>query len=198
MQTLISVFDDRGNARKAVDRLVKAGFTHDDVHVKAEADDEAINREIGERTMQTAEREVAVDRGVLDSFGHFFVSLFGEDDGRKAADGYRQSIRRGHSVVIVDARTDQEAETAAVILHEQGAIEVDDRETAGGTPTRPGVRAYQRDARPTLRDLARQRQLREESLLADRAGQVSKEMKEDREERAYAAPMPVTTRDRPK
>lgn len=172
MQTLISVFDNRAGARKAVDRLVEAGFTYDDVQLKEAgevaqtSDDEAINREIGERTMRSAEREVAVDRGVFDSFGHFFVSLFGEDDGRKAADGYRKSIQRGHSVVIVDARTDQEAETAALILHEQGAIEVDDHETPGGTPAGPGVRAYQRQARPTLRDLARQRQLRDESLLA--------------------------------
>jgi hypothetical protein len=202
MQTLISVFDDRSNARKAVDRLVKTGFTYDDVHLKegdatVPPDDEAVNRDVGERTMHTAEREVAVDRGVLDSLGHFFVSLFGEDDGKKAADGYGKSVQRGHSVVIVDAHTDQEAETAAVILHEQGAIEVEDHETAGGTPAKPGVRMYQRDARPTLRDLAQQRQLREESLLADRAGQVSQD-KQDREERAYASGMTRVDIDRPK
>jgi hypothetical protein len=204
MQTLISVFDDRSRARKAVDRLVREGFTYDDVHLK-EADevhegpvgDPSQNRAIGERTMHTAEREVAVDRGVLDSFGHFFASLFGEDDGKKAADGYGKSVQRGHSVVIVDAHTDQEAETAAVIRHELGAIEVEDHETAGGTPAKPGVRMYQRDARPTLRDLAQQRQLREESLLADRAGQVSQD-KQDREERAYASGMTRVDIDRPK
>jgi hypothetical protein len=168
MQTLISVFDDRSRARKAIDRLVRAGFTYDDVHLKEAkpaAQEDTQNRDIGERTMHTAEREVAVDRGVLDSFGHFFVSLFGADDGKKNAESYRRSIERGHSVVVVDARTDQEAETAALILHEQGAIEVEDTETGQGTLTRPGVRLYQRDAQPTLRDLAKQRNLREESLL---------------------------------
>ena len=75
---------------------------------------------------------------------------------------------------------------------------MDDRDSSGGTPFKPGVRVYQREARPTLRDVATQRQLREESLLADRAGHVSKEMKEDREERAYAKAMTITTRDRPK
>jgi hypothetical protein len=181
MQTLISVFDDRANARKAVDRLVKAGFTRDDVHLReagdgaiesAPQDDESVNREIGERTMHTAEREVAVDRDVLDSLAHFFVNLFGDHDGRRAANGYRKSIERGHSVVLVDARSDNEAEVAAVILHEQGAVDVDDRDTSGGTPAQPGVRMYQREGRLTLSEAAKQRELREESLLADRAGQI--------------------------
>lgn len=207
MQTLISVFDDRGNARKAVDKLVRAGFPHEDVHLKegggeegvgGSADDRAINAEVGERTMHTAEREVAVDRSVLDSLGHFFVSLFGEDNGERTARRYRKSIHDGHSVVIVDAHDDHEAETAAVILHDTGAIDVDDHETNGGTPTRPGVRAYERNDGPTLGDLAKQRQLRQESLLADRAGQVSKEMKQDREERAYASAMTQVDRDKPK
>ena len=67
-------------------------------------------------------------------------------------------------------------------LHECGAIDVEDRDTAGGEPMHPGVRAYQSDAAPTLKDAAYQRQAREESLLAQRAGQVSKELKEDRRE----------------
>jgi len=68
---------------------------------------------------------------------------------------------------------------------------VDDHDTNGGTPTRPGVRAYERNAGPTLGDVAKQRQLRQESLLADRAGQVSKE-------RAYASTTTQVDRDKPK
>jgi len=205
MQTLISVFDDRAAARRAVDRLTKAGFTHDDVHLhesgevrRGETDDEhEQNLEIGDRTMHTAEREVAVDRGVLDSLGHFFVSLFGQDRGEKAAGMYRGSVERGHSVVIVDARTDPDAEAAAFILHDSGAIDVDDRDSSGGTPTQPGVRAYERQSNVSLKDLAYQRQAREDSLMADRAGQVSRD-KEEREEKAYASNMTRVDRDRPK
>jgi hypothetical protein len=134
MQTLISVFDKRGDARKAADRLVKAGFARDCVHLRE-----------------------------------------GEESG---------------DVVVVDARSDGDAEVAAVILHDQGAALVNDRESNAGEPVRPGVRAYKSDLRAPLG--------REESLLADRAGQVSREMKEDREERAYAAPMNHVDRDRPK
>jgi hypothetical protein len=201
MQTLISVFNDRGDARKAVERLVQSGFSRDDVHIqhsgelRAPRDEDAL-QEIEDHAMGSAEREIAMDRGVLDSLGHFFVSLFGVDHGEKAG-RYDDAVRRGQSVVIVDARNDQEAESAAVTLHECGAIDVDDRDSAGGTPTLPGVRMYERQA-PTLRDLAMQRRMREESLLSDRAGQVSKEMKEDREERAYASAMNHVDRDRPK
>jgi hypothetical protein len=187
MQTLISVFDSRSAARKAVDRLIQSGFAPDDVKVHEAA-------EPSQRQLLEIEQN---DRGVFDSLGHFLVSIFGEDDGRKAADSYAGAAQRGHSVVIVDARNDNEAESAAVTLHECGALEVDDRETAGGAASLPGVRTYSREA-PTLRDLAAQRRLREESLLADRAGQVSKEMKEDREERAYASAMNHVDRDRPK
>jgi hypothetical protein len=143
MQTLISVFDDRGRARAAVDRLLHTGFGQSDIEL-------------------------------------------------------RDGDEHGRFVLMVDARTETLADMAAVVLHEEGAIDVDDRDSSGGIPVQPGVRLYNRETRPALDDLARQRQLREESLLSDRAGQVSKELKEDREERAYAAAMTVTTRDRPK
>jgi len=104
--------------------------------------------------------------------------------------GERLSSKRWNSVVVVNAGSDDEAETAAVILHDQGAIEVRDRESTAGEPMRPGVRAYRHDLRAPL--------TREESPQAERAGQVSKEMKEDREERAWAAPMTHVDRDRPK
>jgi len=136
MQTLISVFEKRADARKAMARLADTGFSRDCVHL------------------------------------------------------HESSTKQGQSVVIVDAKSDHEAEVAAVILHEQGASEVDDRESSAGEPVRPGVRTYKHNLREPL--------TREESRMAERAGQVSKELKEDREERAYAAPMNHVDRDRPK
>jgi hypothetical protein len=191
MQTLISVFKDRGDVRRAVQRLLQDGFAQDDLHLKesgevraerTEADPKDL--EAGDAAMASAEREVAVDRNVLDSLGHFFVSLFGQDRGEKHADTYGREMRRGNSVLVVDARNDQEAESAAVILHDCGAVDVDDQ--------------HREDTEPALREVVGKRPVRNESLLADRAGQVSKQMREDREERAYAAPMTHTDRDRPK
>ena len=203
MQTLISVFDDKADARKACDRLRQQGFAAGDVHIyegaaarRATADDAGVE-ELTDHTMHSAEREIAVDRGLLESLGHFFVSIFGQDRGDETKGAYGEHVSRGNSVVVVDARNDGEAEAAAVTLHECGALEVEDRHTSGGQPIHPGVRMYERPA-PTLKDAAYQRQARDDSLLAQRAGQVSKEMKEDREERAYARPMEHTDCDRPK
>lgn len=128
MQTLISVFGDRDDARRAVERLLAAGFAQADLQLRA--------------------------------------------------DGTRR-------VVLVDARTDPDAEMAAIILRDQGAVEMDDRESSGGAPFKRGVRIYKHEPRAPL--------ARKESLLADRAGQVSKE-------RAYAhaSAMTITSRDRPK
>ena len=151
MQTLISAFDDRANARRAVDRLVQSGFSRADVHLHADgqapqvSDFEGVRR-LGDQPLGTAEREIALDRGVLESLGHFFVSLFGEDRGEKAAGTYGGAVKRGHSVLTVHASNDQEAESAAVILHECGATEVNDHHAGdGGTDTRPGVRLYERE-----------------------------------------------------
>ena len=177
MQTLISVFDSRSAARKAVDRLVQSGFPRDEVQLHEAA-------EPAQKELLEIEQD---DRGVLDSLGHFFVSIFGEDDGQKAAGTYRGAAQRGHSIVIVDARDDHEAESAAVTLHECGALDVDDRETPNGAPSLPGVRAYEHEE-PTLSAQRRSR----EGLAG------GKEMKKDREERAYASAMNHVDRDRPK
>jgi hypothetical protein len=186
MQTLISVFDDRSGARRAMERLVQAGFAHDDLHLQEAAVDAQEAKEIKDN-----------DRGVLDSLGHFFVSAFGADEGEKANGTYGPHYASGRSILMVDARDDHEAETAAVILHDSGAVDVDDREVPGDKP-HPGVRMYDRGASaPSLADAARMRLLRGEAL-ADRAGQATKELKQDREERAYASAMNHVDRDRPK
>ena len=112
-----------------------------------------MNRAIGERTMDTAEREVAVDEHALEAVGHFFVGLFGldHDDARR----YFKAVERGRSVVVVDALDDDRAEACAVLLHDAGACEVDDDH--GKESAR--VRKLARDSQPSLRELVAQRQM---------------------------------------
>lgn len=200
MQTLISAFNDRDAARRAIERLVQAGFDRSDVHLQESSgrmgrnstgEDDADNREIADRTMRSAEREIAGDRNAFEAIGHFMVSLFGKDRGEKNAERYGSAVGRGHSLVVVDARNDAEAESAAVILHDCGAVDVDDHED--GRTGRAGVHMFQRAASPSLRELAYQRQARDDSLLAVRAGQVTKE----REEKAMAAGNMQPDKDRP-
>ncbi|MEO8655939.1 MAG: hypothetical protein ABI409_17575 [Ramlibacter sp.] len=145
MHTVISAFDDSQTAQRAVERLVAAGFARDDVHLQEPTADEAAeaeDAELGERTMDTAEREVAFDRGVLASYGHFFTSLFGLDHPAGHAQTYSEAVRRGKSVVVVDAADDQQAERAMSLMREVGAAE---------------GHVVQRESQPPLRDIVKKR-----------------------------------------
>ena len=190
MQTLISAFDDLAAARRAVEKLVQSGVAREDVHLQEPPPAEPfrgvdpVDRELGERTMASAEREVAVDRDVLTAIGHFFVSILGKDHHPRHARTYSEAVRRGHPVVVVDTRTDEEAEHAATLLHQVGAINVDERaqawrasgwtdETspAGDTLPEPGgnaaVRVFQRASQPPLRE-----------IVGGRSAQVSSNMED--------------------
>jgi len=176
MQTLVSAFDDRDAARKAVERLVRAGFTRADVHLRESAANEA----------------EPADRGVLESIGHFFVSIFGVDDGQRDAERYTGAMQRGQCVVVVDAKDDSEAETAAAVLHDCGAVDVDDQ------PSR--VQRVDRGEQPRLRDIIGERNAsiendidQRQSELGRSAGRVTLQRQS---ERAVAANDPVSG-DRP-
>ncbi len=125
MQTVVGAFEDRQTARRALERLVQAGFDRDDVHVQEGATDGmASTGTTGTANTSDDGRE----RGVLESIGHFFANLFGDDDRPSGRAGvYAEAVRRGRSVVVVDAKDDDYAETAAALLHEVGAIDVDEQ-----------------------------------------------------------------------
>ena len=145
MHTVISAFDDSQTAQRAVERLVQAGFARDDVHLQAATADavaDAVDAELGERTMHSAEREVAFDRGVLSSYGHFFTSLFGLDHVAGHAQTYTEAVRSGSSVVVVDAPDDQQADRAASLMRELGGSD---------------AHVVQRDTQP-LRDIVKLRE----------------------------------------
>ncbi|MEO7802050.1 MAG: YsnF/AvaK domain-containing protein [Ginsengibacter sp.] len=69
-----------------------------------------------------------------DSFGdkvsHFFKNLFGGDDDQ--ADRYSTVANRAGAIVTVHAQTESEAEEAADILDDAGAVDVDERSAQYG------------------------------------------------------------------
>ena len=170
MQTIIGAFDDRAQAERAVEALLQRGFSRDDVHLERQ-----------EAVQDTGEREGGI--------AGFFASLFGEEDStRYHADTYDEAVRRGSSVVVVDARDEQQAEQAAACLHELGAFDVDERarqwRSEGWTGKegvlnvvqedlkvgkrsldRGGVRVVQRVSEKPVREVLR---LREERVVVDR------------------------------
>ena len=114
MHTTLCAFDERGQAEKARDSLLQAGFAAHDVHIEhkhAPAESRDAND-----AWDGQEREIAVDRGVLSNFGHFFASLLGRDNPSGHADTYSQHVERGAFVVVVDADNDAEAQRARGVL----------------------------------------------------------------------------------
>lgn len=117
METVIGAFEDRATAQNAVEQLMRAGFDRSDLHLEASADGSA------------AQQPDSEQHGVFASIENFFDSLFGEgdDQGGQRARTYAEAVRRGSCVVVVDASDPQRAERAATLLHELGAVNVDER-----------------------------------------------------------------------
>jgi hypothetical protein len=169
METVIGAFDDRHAAKRAVERLVQSGFAREDVHIEHGAEAGAMqDGGTGSGTQdrwQGMEAEVAIDRNLLSSIGQFFTRLFGQDHPSGHVGVYSEAVRRGSTVVVVDAADEQQAAQAASLLHELGAIDIDERTSqwraggwAGSQPSRSttgGVGAEQEELKLGTRDVDR-------------------------------------------
>lgn len=122
MQTVIGAFDTQDQARQAEQRLIRDGFARDDVTI-----------EPGDPTPKAVpgtvhDGEARGGNEPQGRIGHFFAELFGTSDmHRHHSETYQEAVRRGSYCVVVDAQDDQQAERAALALHEAGAINVDER-----------------------------------------------------------------------
>lgn len=131
--TVIGIFDDATEARQAVEKLVEEGFSRDRIDLSAQtgthSDEENTAGEAfpdrhrntsGTRTEEFADDAKDVGSGI----GGFFSSLFGDDDDDR--NKYARVAGQG-SVVTVHASTEDEAERAADILDDAGAVDVNER-----------------------------------------------------------------------
>jgi len=117
--TVVGVFDSSSEAQTAVQHLVTNGITRDRIDVSPQT------------ASNTSGHHTHEDN---DSIGDFFRNLFGSDE---KTDHYSRYARNG-SVVTVHATSAQEAERAADIMDEYGAVNLDERATgyaAGMTGT---------------------------------------------------------------
>jgi len=122
MQSVISVFENHQAAQRAVDRLLQAGFDSDRVHRHEGA--AAANTAAAARPGSMGKGDFDEDRGVLASIGHFFASVLGQDPPTGYADRYVEMVRRGHSVVVVQAKDEEEKDRATTIVRELGASDI--------------------------------------------------------------------------
>jgi hypothetical protein len=141
MHTAICAFDSAEQARAAMDALLRAGFSRDDVHIEHEAST-AEGRNDHDRHSERLAGEVGHDRGLLSSFGAFFASLLGRDHTPGHLDTYTQHVERGSHVVVVDAVDASEARRASTLLHDLQAADVN---------------VVHRPAQPPVRDLVAER-----------------------------------------
>jgi len=117
-QTVIGFFDNAEEARKAVSQLEGIGLDRSQVDVRENSG--------AEYSASSSERSSDSEGGIKG----FFKSLFGDDDDE--AERYSRVGSSSRSIVTVHAQSEDQAERAADILDDCGAIDVDERSSQYG------------------------------------------------------------------
>jgi uncharacterized protein (TIGR02271 family) len=144
--TVIGVFDNASEAQQAVEALVSDGFSRSSIDLSATQASSSTStsgdyvQDRNRNTSGTYAEEVVDDtKDTGSGIGNFFSSLFGGGDD---ADRYSRVGDRS-SIVTVHAQSDDEAERAADILDDNGAVDVNERDaqysSTTGTTTGTGV-----------------------------------------------------------
>lgn len=118
-QTLIAVFDNRGDAQKAQEELVACGYPRETVRLsEGDAAGDA------SRAQQGAAR-AAGDNSFTSGIRLFFSELFGTDRS-EPAQMYSEAVSRGNYVLTLTADSLPEVERAADIVERFGPIDIDE------------------------------------------------------------------------
>jgi stress response protein YsnF len=125
-QTVIALFNNSNEATQAVDELVNNGFQRTNIDISNGDTNTAIATEYENSSRDSSEKS---------GIGRFFSSLFGEDE----ADKYTTVAERNSYVVTVHAQSMEDAERAADILDDYGAINVDEKALEYGYSTNSGI-----------------------------------------------------------
>ncbi|RYE29225.1 MAG: DUF2382 domain-containing protein [Sphingobacteriaceae bacterium] len=121
-QTVIGIFDYTSEAQEAVSYLTSNGFSRDSIDLSTRAEMEGVT------PAETEEPQ--------DGISSFFSNLFGSD--HEDSQKYSQVGQHG-AIVTIHAKSAEEAENAAKILDNYGAIDVNERSeqyTSGNTTAR--------------------------------------------------------------
>ena len=116
--TLVAVFDNHADARKAQDELLASGFSRQDLRLSGDAG--------------TAGDSTADDSGIGSGIKHFFSNLFGTDDSDRAS-RYEGAISRGQHVLTLTADSLPEVERAADIVERFGPTDIDEHAQGVGS-----------------------------------------------------------------
>ncbi|HEX8369450.1 MAG TPA: YsnF/AvaK domain-containing protein [Pyrinomonadaceae bacterium] len=113
--TVIGLFDNKNEARVAMEELVQQGFIREHIDVSDRRYDDSTTSTTGTTS----------NTGVGDSIGSFFSSLFGDDE--TTAQNYTTLAQDADAILTVQVDSAERAGAAAEILDRHGAIDVDER-----------------------------------------------------------------------
>lgn len=118
--TIIGIYDSFDQAQGAVNELLGAGFTRANVHLNLHHDSSVAHR----ADSAPEGREHAGGSTI----GHFFRTLFGmheeEDEHRAHHDIYAEAIRRGSSMLTVNADLDDQCDQAIEIMNRYHPVDM--------------------------------------------------------------------------
>ena len=109
-------FDTYEEAQNAVEQLTSKGFSHSNVDLSS-------NNDASLSTSDTANDNTGQQKE--NGVSRFFKSLFGNDDDE--ADRYSKVGSRMGAIVTIHAQSDDEAEKAADLLDDYGAVDVNEK-----------------------------------------------------------------------
>lgn len=110
-QTVIGTFDSPSEANEAVENLINKGFNREDIELVQ-----------NNATSESNEPVENIDSG--NGISHFFKNLFNDDENSSGS----ESGKRG-TIISVYTQSDDEAERAADILDECGAVDIDEKDS---------------------------------------------------------------------
>lgn len=142
-QTVIGFFDNYSKAQSAVEQLAAAGISRDRIDIASgRSSSENTSHSSGSDTRNEGESGIS----------RFFRNLFGDDDDN--VDRYSRVGHNSEAIVTVHAQSESEAERAADLLDDYGAVDVDER--ASGYSATSGSRTSDSDDRsesiPVIRE----------------------------------------------
>lgn len=123
-QTVVGIFDKSSEAQSAVEALVNSGFSRDQIDLSATNSD--YTYDAGSTTTSSSNND---NEGGI---GGFFKSLFGGDDDDDRTSRY-SAVGERSSIVTVHVTSEDQAEKAADVLDDNGAVDIDERAAQYGT-----------------------------------------------------------------
>jgi stress response protein YsnF len=154
-QTVVGFFDNQAEAQRAVEQLSSAGISRDRIDISSGRTGSSTSNVSHTDSDRSGDHENGITR--------FFKSLFGDDDDE--ATRYSRVAQNSECIVTVHAQSDTEAERAADLLDEYGAIDVDER--SSGYSATSGTRGDISSSRSDISersDLSREGTEREKAI----------------------------------